>query len=35
MKLTVIDRRDSYDVPVAEEAWEMTLRFFDRYLKAV
>jgi carboxymethylenebutenolidase len=29
------DRRDSYDAPAAEEAWEMTLRFFDRHLKAV
>jgi carboxymethylenebutenolidase len=27
------DRRDSYDAPAAEEAWEMTLRFFDRHLK--
>jgi carboxymethylenebutenolidase len=27
------DRRDSYYAPAAEEAWEMTLRFFDRHLK--
>ncbi len=29
------DRRDSYYAPAAEEAWEMTLRFFDRHLKQV
>jgi carboxymethylenebutenolidase len=29
------DRRDSYYAPAAEEAWEMTLRFFDRHLKTV
>jgi carboxymethylenebutenolidase len=28
------DRRDSYYAPAAEEAWEMTLRFFDRHLKS-
>jgi carboxymethylenebutenolidase len=28
------DRRDSYNAPAAEEAWEMTLRFFDRHLKS-
>jgi carboxymethylenebutenolidase len=27
------DRRDSYYAPAAEEAWEMSLRFFDRHLK--
>jgi carboxymethylenebutenolidase len=29
------DRRDSYYAPAAEEAWEMTLRFFDRHLRQV
>ncbi len=29
------DRRGSYYAPAAEEAWEMTLRFFDRHLKPV
>jgi carboxymethylenebutenolidase len=28
------DRRDSYNAPAAEEAWETTLRFFDRHLKS-
>lgn len=29
------DRRDSYYAPAAEEAWDMTLRFFDRHLKQI